>query len=74
MVVQLIFMHWATIRVKSRELVFSSSGELLREKGNTPDFMLEHFIIFFLNGTCVAPNQLELESTAMAIQHNYTQS
>ena len=35
--------------------------------------MLEHFIVLFLNGTCVALNQLELESTAMAIQHNYTQ-
>ena len=67
-------MHWATIRVKSGELVFSSSRELLRVEGNTPDFMLEHFIILFSNGTHVAVNQLELESTAMAIQHNYTLS
>ena len=45
-----LFMHWA----KSLELVFTSSGELLRVEGNTPDFMLENFIILFSKGTHVA--------------------
>ena len=61
-------MHWATIWVRSGEL------GTYRAEENTPDFMLEQFIVLLLDGTCVAPHTEKLESTAMAIQHNYTQS
>ena len=40
----------------------------LRVKGNTPDFMLEHFIAFFID-TLVAPIKWELDSIVKAIQH-----
>ena len=43
----------------SGELVFSSSWEETRVKGNTPDFMLEHFIVLLSDGTCVTPNRWE---------------
>ena len=43
-------------------------------KGNTADFILEHFIVLFSDGTHVTPTWWELESTVMAIQLNYTQS
>ena len=43
-----------------------------RMKGNTPDFILEHFIILFSDVTQAAATWWELESTVMAIQHNPT--
>ena len=41
-------------------------------KGNTPDFILEHFLVLFSDVTQAAPTQGELESTVMAIQYNPT--
>ena len=41
------FMHWATIRIKSKQLTLLPSWRVSRVKGNTPDFILEHFIIYF---------------------------
>ena len=41
-------------------------------KGNTSDFRLEHFNVLFSDVTQAAPTLWELESTAMAIQHNQT--
>ena len=40
-------MHWATIWVKSKQLTLQPSRRVSRVKGNTPDFILEHFIVHF---------------------------
>ena len=43
-------------------------------KGNTPDFILEHFIAFCINGTAMAPARRSWNLTVMAIQHYHSQS
>ena len=48
--------------------------EKLRAKGNTPDFILEHFIALSFDGTSVTPTKRSLNLAVMVIQHNHTQS
>ena len=50
-----LFVHWTTILVKSREKTFNSLlGGEIRVKGNTPDFILKHFIVLFSDVTQAA--------------------
>ena len=42
-------------------------------KGNTPDFILEHFITFCFNVTAITPAWRSWNLTVMAIQHYHTQ-
>ena len=49
-----LFVHWATVWVKSNETPLPAHGEELRAHRNTPDVMLEHFITFHCN-TSAAP-------------------
>ena len=46
----------------------------VRVKGNTPDFILEHFIVICIDGTAITPVRRRLNLTVMAIQHHYSQS
>ena len=48
--------------------------EELRAKGNTPDFILEHFTAFFTDGTAITPSRRSWNLTVMAIQHYHSQS
>ena len=43
-------------------------------KGNTPEFILEHFIAFSFDGTSMTPSRKSLNLTVMAIQHFHSQS
>ena len=43
-------------------------------KGNTPDFILEHFIVFCIDGTAITPVRRSWNLTVMAIQHCHSQS
>ena len=47
--------------------------EELRVKGNAPDFTLEHFIAFFIDGTSLTPSKRSWNLTVMAIQHYHSQ-
>ena len=44
-------MHWATIWVRVGYLHSTPSWSWCRVIGNTPDFMLEHFIVLIATGT-----------------------
>ena len=48
--------------------------EELRVKRNIPDFILEHFIAFFINGTAITPSRSNWNLTVMVIQHYHSQS
>ena len=48
--------------------------EELRAKGNTPDFILEHFIALCINGTAITPVRRSWNLTVMPFQHHYSQS
>ena len=50
-------MHWATIRVQVRRTPSTSQAGEFRVKGNTPDFMLEHFIILYCDVTAGTPHR-----------------
>ena len=41
-------------------------------KGNTPDFMLEHFIILYCDVTAGTPHRWGVTLMARTIQHNST--
>ena len=47
------------------------AGEF-RVKGNTPDFMLEHFIILYCDVTAGTPHRWGVTLMARTIQHNST--
>ena len=51
-------MHWATIRVQVRTPSTPQAGEI-RVKGNTPEFMPEHFIILDCAVTAGTPQRWE---------------
>ena len=42
-------------------------------KGNTPDFILEHFIVFCFDVTAITPAWRSWNLTVMAIQHYHSQ-
>ena len=65
-------MHWATIRVKVRRTPSTPQAGEFRAKGNTPDFMLEHFIILYCDVTAGTPHRWGVTLIARAIQHNST--
>ena len=46
-----LFVHWATVWARSRGIFMDSPWEELRVKGNTPNFILEHFIVLSFYGT-----------------------
>ena len=48
--------------------------EELRAEGNTPDFILEHFIAFSFNSTSMTQTKRNWNLTVMAIQHYHYQS
>ena len=50
-------MHWATIRVQVRRTPSTPQAGGFRVKGNTPDFMLEHFIILYCDVTAGTPHR-----------------
>ena len=52
-------MHWATIRVQVRRTPSTPQAGEFRAKGNTPDFMLEHFIILYCDVTAGTPHRWE---------------
>ena len=64
-------MHWATIRVQVRRTPFTPQAGEFRAKGNTPDFMLEHFIILYCNVTAGTPHRWGVTLIARTIQHNW---
>ena len=43
-------------------------------KENTPDFILEHFIAFCIDGTAITPVRGSWNLTVKAIQHYHSQS
>ena len=43
-------------------------------KGNTPEFILEHYIAFCIDGTAMTPARRSWNLTVMAIQHYHSQS
>ena len=42
-------------------------------KGNTPDFILEHFIVFCFNVTAITSAWRSWNLTVMAVQHYHSQ-
>ena len=62
-----LFMHWATIWVKCKETYSPPYAGEFRVEGNTPDFMLEHFITFCCI-TFVALFTWEVDTRIKAIQ------
>ena len=68
-----LFMHWATIWVKSSKTHLPPHWGKVGAKGNTPDFMLEHFIAFFCI-TLVASFTWELDPRIKAIQQTSCQA
>ena len=65
-------MHWATIRVQVRRTPSTPQAGEFRVKGNTPDFMLEHFIILYFDVTAGTPHRWGVTLMARTIQHNST--
>ena len=65
-------MHWATIRVQVRRTPSTPQVGEFRVKGNTPDFMLEHFIILYGDVTAGTPHRWGVTLIARTIQHNST--
>ena len=63
-------MHWATILVGMQEIPSTPHTGEFRAKGNTPDFMLEHFILLYLDGTALTPHKWEVAFMGRIIQHN----
>ena len=43
-------------------------------KGNTPDFILEHFIAFSIDGTAIAPSRRSWNLTGILIQYYHSQN
>ena len=43
-------------------------------KRNTPDFILEHFIVFCIDGTAFTPVRRSWNQIVMAMQHYHSQS
>ena len=65
-------MHWATIRVQVKRTPSTPHAGAFRVKGNTPDFMLEHFIILYCDVTAGTPHRWGGETLmARTIQHNW---
>ena len=64
-------MHWATIRVQVRKTSSTPQAGEFRAKGNTPDFMLEHFIILYCDVTAGTPHRWGVTLMARTIQHNW---
>ena len=64
-------MHWATIRVQVRRTPSTPQAGEIRVKGNTPDFMLEHFIILYCDVTAGIPHWWGVTLMARTIQHNW---
>ena len=64
-------MHWATIRVQVRRTPSTPHAGEFRAKGNTPDFMLEHFIILYCDVTAGTPHRWGVTLMARTIQHNW---
>ena len=62
-----LFVHWATIWVKIEQLHCTLSLRGLWAIRNTPDFMLEHFIVLFLAGTRWTPSLEGWRLTVMTI-------
>ena len=63
---------WVSVHILGHSFGIQYREHLLlkefRAKGNTSDFILEHFIVLFLDGTQWAPTMWNLGSTVMAIQ------
>ena len=64
-------MHCATIRVQVGRAPSTPQAGKIRAKGNTPDFMLEHFIILYCDVTAGTPHRLGVTLMARTIQHNW---
>ena len=64
-------MHWATIRVQVRRTPSTPQAGGFRVKGNTPDLMLEHFIMLHCDVTAGTPHRWGLTLMARTIQHNW---
>ena len=64
-------MNWATIRVQVRRTPSIPHAGEFRVKGNTPDFMLEHFIILYCDVTAGTPQRWGVALMARTIQHEW---
>ena len=67
------FMHWATIRVQVKRAPSTPQAGEFSAKENTPDFMLEHFIILYCNVTAGTPHRWGVTLMARTIQNNSTE-
>ena len=65
-------MHWATIWVGIQEIPSTPHAGECRAKGNTPDFMLEYFIVPYFDDTAGTPHKWEVGFIGRTIQHNST--
>ena len=61
------FMLWATIWVKVESLHWQPSSRVSRAQGNTPDFILEHFIVQLTADTQWQPSTEGWNLVAIAI-------
>ena len=65
----LLFMHWDTIWVKIELFLNGPLHKGCRVQGNTPDFMLEHFIVYLSDDTRWSPPIGGWSLTIIPIQH-----
>ena len=65
-------MHWATIRVQVKRTPSTPQSGEFRSKGNTPDLILEHFIILYCDVTAGTPHRWGVTLMARTVQHNST--
>ena len=66
-------MHWATIRVQVKRAPSTPQAGEFSAKGNTPDFMLKHFIILYCDVTAGTPHRWGVTLMARTIQNNSTE-